>query len=135
MKTVRIFAVLALCTMALTGLSLAQQPSYRLVADIPFNFSVGSQHLPAGPYMFVVDYGDPVVTLRNTSTGKAIFVYAIRGDGEDLGNPVAVFEVIGDNHTLSNLRAAGHAVNFPEPKAPVALARKTGTVTIAAALR
>lgn len=134
MKRVRIFAVLVVCTMVLTGLSLAQQPNYRLVADIPFDFNVGSHQLPAGPYMFVVEYGSPVVTVRNTSTGQAILATSIRGDGEDAGNPVAVFEVIADSHTLADLRAAGHTVSFTETKAPLTLAKK-GTVTIAAALR
>ena len=45
-KTVRNFAVLAVFAMALTGLSLAQNPTYRVTANIPFDFNVGNQHLP-----------------------------------------------------------------------------------------
>ena len=75
MKTVRIFAVLAVFTMALTGLSLAQQPNCRLVLDIPFDFNVGNQHFAAGPYMFAVNYGDPVVTVRNTATGQTAMAF------------------------------------------------------------
>ena len=135
MKTVRIFAVLAVFTMALTGLSLAQQPNCRLVADIPFDFNVGNQHFAAGQYMFVVDYGDPVVKLRNTATGQTAMAFSIRGDDEQAGNPVAVFDVVGSEHTLADLKAAGHAVSFPEPKVAAGMAKNKGSVTIVASLR
>jgi hypothetical protein len=135
MKNVRIFAVLAVFTMALTGLSLAQQPSYRLVADVPFDFNVGNHQLPAGSYMFVVEYGSPVVTVLNTSTGQAVMADSIRGDEDAIGGPVAVFEVIGKKHTLADLKAAGHAVSFPETKVSVALAKSKTGVAIIASLR
>lgn len=136
MKTVRIFAVLAVFTMALTGLSLAQQPNCRLVADIPFDFNVGNQHFAAGRYMFAVDYGDPVVTVRNTATVQTSMAFSIRVDDEQAGNPVAVFDVIGGQHTLADLKAPdGHAVSFAEPKTAVGMAKNKGTITIVASLR
>jgi hypothetical protein len=135
MKTVRIFAVLAVFTMALTGLSLAQQPNCRLVADIPFDFNVGNQHLVAGQYMFAVDYGDPVVTVRNTATGQTAMAFSIRGDDDPAGNPVAVFDVIGGQHTLADLKAPGHAVSFAQLKTAVGMAKNKGIITIVASLR
>jgi hypothetical protein len=135
MKTVRIFAVLAVFTMALTGLSLAQQPNCRLVADIPFDFDVGNQHFAAGPYMFAIDYDDPVVTVRNTATGQTAMALSIPGDDEQAGNPVAVFDVIGGQHTLADLKAPGRAVGFAEPKTGVGMAKNKGTITIVASLR
>lgn len=135
MKTVRIFAVLAVFTMALTGLTLAQQPNCRLVADIPFDFNVGNQQFAAGQYMFVVDYGDPVVRLRNTATGQTAMAFSIRGDDEQAGNSVALFDVVGAEHTLADLKAAGHAVSFPESKVAAGIAKNKGTVAIVASLR
>ena len=134
-KTVRIFAVLAVFTMALTGLSLAQQPNCRLVADIPFDFNVGNQHFAAGQYMFAVDYDDPLVKVRNTATGQTSMAFSIRGDDKQAGNPVAVFDVIGGQHTLADLKAPGHAVSFAEPKTEVGMAKNKGTITIVASLR
>ena len=134
-KTVRIFVVLAVLAMALTGLSLAQNPNYRLVANIPFDFNVGNQHLPAGPYLFVVDYDSPVVTVRNTSTGQAEMLLTIRGEGEGTGNPVVEFDVIAGTHRLADLKTANRGVNFPESKEQVALARRGGSVAIVATLR
>lgn len=135
MKTVRIFAVLAVFTMALTGLSLAQQPSCRLVADIPFDFNVGNQHFAAGQYMFVVDYGDPAVRLRNIATGQTAMTFSIRGDDDQAGNPVAVFDVFAGAHTLADLKAPGHAVSFLEPKVAAGMAKNKATVAIVATLR
>ena len=135
MKTVRIFAVLAVFTMALTGLSLAQQPNYRLVADIPFDFNVGKQHFAAGRYMFAVDYGDPVVTVRNTATGQTAMAFSIRRDDDQAGNPEAVFDVIGGQHNLADLKAPGHDVGFAELKTAVGMAKNNGTITIVASLR
>ncbi len=135
MKTVRIFAVLAVFTMALTGLSLAQQPNCRLVVNIPFDFNVGNQHFAAGPYIFAVDYGDPVVTVRNTATGQTATAFSIRGDDDPAGNPAAVFDVISGQHTLADLKAPGHAVSFAEPKTAVGVAKNSDTITIVASLR
>jgi hypothetical protein len=134
MKTVRIFAVLAVFTMALTGLSLAQQPNCRLVADIPFDFNVGHQHFAAGRYMFAVDYGDPVVTVRNIATGQTAMAFSIRGD-DDKAGPEAVFDVIGGQHILADLKAPGHAVSFAELKTAVGMAKNKGTIAIVASLR
>ena len=135
MKTVRIFAVLAVFTMALTGLSLAQQPTCRLVGDIPFDFNVGNQHFAAGRYMFAVDYGDPVVTVHNTETGQTEMVFSIRADDDQAGNPVAVFDIIGGQHNLADLKAPGHAVSFAELNTAVGMAKNKGTITIVASLR
>ncbi|MFZ1134881.1 MAG: hypothetical protein WAN69_08045 [Candidatus Korobacteraceae bacterium] len=135
MKTVRIFAVLAVFTMALTGLSLAQQPNCRLALDIPFDFNVGNQHFAAGPYVFAVDYGDPVVTVRNTATGQTAMAFSVRVDDERAGNPAAVFDVVGGQHTLADLKAPGHAVGFAEPKTAVGMAKNKDTITIVASLR
>jgi hypothetical protein len=134
-NTVRNFVVLVVFAMALTGLSLAQNPNYRLVANIPFDFTVGNQHLPAGPYLFVVDYGSPVVTVRNTATGQAEMLLTIKGEGEGTGNPVVVFDVIGGTHMLADLKTAERGVNFPESKEQVALARRGGSVAIVVTLR
>jgi hypothetical protein len=134
-KTVRNFVVLVVFAMALTGLSLAQNPNYRLVANIPFDFNVGNQHLPAGPYLFVVDYDSPVVTVRNTTTGQAEILLTIKGESEGTGNPLVVFDVIGGTHLLADLKTANRGVNFPESKAQVALAKRGRSVAIVASLR
>ena len=133
--TVRNFVVLVVFAMALTGLSLAQSPGYRVTANIPFDFNVGNHHLPAGTYLFEVGYGSPAVTLRNTSTGFAEMILAGAGDSEAAGSPVLVFDVIGENHLLADLKTVDAGVKFPEQKTLRASAKNRGTVAIVAALR
>src|SRR3974377_1281366 len=81
-KTVCSFAVLAVFAMVLTGLSPAQDDTYRVAASIPFDFYAGDIKVPAGNYLFDVTYGSHSVTLRNHDTGQSYFVLAEPADGD-----------------------------------------------------
>ncbi len=134
-NTVRNFVVLVVFAMALTGLSMAQDDTYRVNANIPFNFYAGEQQLPAGMYQFEVNYGDHSVTLRNKTTGRSFALLARPGDGEDAGEAVVEFDVVGDTHMLADLKTSSAGVNFPEEKAMLASATRRGSIAIAASLR
>ena len=134
-KTVRNFVVLVVFAMALTGLSLAQDDTYRVSANIPFDFYAGDQQLPAGTYLFNVNYGDHRVTLRNHDTGRSYVVLARPGDSEGFGEAVVDFDVIGTTHMLADLKTASTGVNFSESKLLLASAQRSGSVAIVAALR
>jgi hypothetical protein len=133
--TVRNFAVLVVFAIAVTGISLAQTSSYRLTADIPFDFVVEDQHLPAGNYMIIVGYNSPVVTLRNTASGRTAMVIATHGDGQSNGEPVVDFDVVGDTHLLADLKTANTGVSFTEQKQSLASAKRKASVAIVASLR
>ena len=134
-KTARNFAMVAVFAMALTGLSLAQNPAYRVTANIPFDFNVGSQHLPAGAYMFEVEYDSPVVRLRNIATGRVETVLSTRDGRTSAGAPVVVFDVVGDAHLLADLKTSNAGVDFPEDKTMLASVQHKGSVAIVASLR
>jgi hypothetical protein len=134
-KTVRNFVVLVVFAMALTGLSPAQDDTYRVSANIPFDFYAGDEQLPAGTYLFNVNYGDHSVTLRNHDTGRSYVVLARPGDGEGFAEAVVDFDVIGDTHMLADLKTASTGVNFSESKSLLASAQRGGSVAIVAALR
>ena len=134
-KTVRNFVVLVVFAMALTGLSLAQDDTYRVTANIPFDFYAGDQQLPAGTYLFNVNCGDHSVTLRNHDTGRSYAVLARPGDGEGVGEAIVEFGVIGNTHMLADLKTASTGVNFSESKVLLASAQRSGSVAIVAALR
>ena len=121
--------------MALTGLSLAQDATYRVTANIPFDFYAGSQQLPAGVYRFEVNYENHSVKLRNKATGISYELLARPGDGEGLGDAVVDFDVVGDNHLLADLKTASTGVSFTEQKALLASAKRRGSVAIVASLR
>ena len=89
----RNLVVLAVFAVALTGLALAQQFAYRVAASVPYDFNVGDQHFTAGNYLFVVDYGDHAVTIKNQDTGRSSValaspvVYASPGYDTRNGSP------------------------------------------------
>ena len=133
--TVRNLVVLVVVAMALTGLALAQDSTYRVTANVPFDFYAGDQQLPAGMYQFVVNLEDHSVMLRNKTTGRSYALLARPGDGESAGEAVVEFDVIGGAHMLADLKTASTGVNFPEQKAMQASAARKGSVAIVASLR
>jgi hypothetical protein len=132
-KTVRNSVVLAVFAMALSGLSQAQDDTYRVRANIPFDFYAGDQLLPAGVYLIDVSYGTHVAELRNHDTGRTYSLVAVPADGEGSGNAVVEFAVAGDRHVLAGLKTASTGVNFAESKRLLRTAHRS--VTIVAALR
>jgi hypothetical protein len=134
-KTVRNFVALAVFATAMTGLSLAQDSTYRVNANVPFDFYAGDQQLPAGMYQFEVDYETHGVVLRNKTTGHSYALLAIPADGEAVSGAVVDFDVIGDAHMLADLRTSSAGVNFTEHKVLPTSAKGRGTVAIVASLR
>jgi len=134
-KTVCSFAVLAVFAMVLTGLSPAQDDTYRVAANIPFDFYVGDIQIPAGNYLFDVSYGNHSVTLRNHDTGQAYIFLAEPADGDQRVAAVLDFDVIADHYLLADVKTADSAVAFRESKPALASAQHRGSVAIVAALR
>jgi len=127
--------VMAVCATALTGLSLAQDSTYHVTANIPFDFYAGSQQLPAGTYRFEVSYGNHSVMLRNKTTGNSYELLARPVDGEGFGQAVVEFDAVGDTHLLADLKTASAGVGFPEQKTLLASAKRKAPVVIVASLR
>jgi hypothetical protein len=134
-KSVRSFVVLVVIAMALTGLSLAQDETYRVRANIPFDFYAGDQQLPAGIYLIDVSYGTHMATLRNHDTGRTYFLVALPAYGEGSGGAVVDFDAAGDKHVLADLKTASTGVKFSQSKRVMATAQHRGSVAIVAALR
>ena len=134
-KSVRSFVVLVVFAMALTGLSLAQDETYHLRANIPFDFYAGNQLLPAGVYLMDVSYGTHVVALRNNDTGRTYSMVAVPANGAGSGQAVVEFYVAGNKHVLADLKTASTGVNFSENKRALATAQRTESVAIVATLR
>jgi hypothetical protein len=133
-KIARNLVVLVAFAMTLTGLALAQDSSYHVIADIPFDFFVGQQSLPAGSYSFAVNYGNHSVTLRNHATGRTYELLARPSDGDRLTQAVVEFDVIAGKHLLADLKTTSSGVDFPEQKVTVATGHR-GSVAILATLR
>ena len=134
-KTVRNFVALVIFGLAITGLSLAQDSTYRVNANVPFDFYAGDQQLPAGMYQFEVNYETHGVLLRNKTTGHSCALLARPADGDGDSEAVVDFDVVGGKHMLADLKTASTGVSFPEQKALLASTKNRGAVAIAAMLR
>jgi len=140
-RSVRYLAVLAIAALALTGVSLAQQFSYRVVANIPHDFYVGGQLMSAGNYIFAVNYGDRAVTITNQANGHRSVVLAnpieFASPGYDNRNadPVVELSSVAGKYVLTDLETRTNGVAFSQSHAARNMAKNEGTVTIVASLR
>jgi hypothetical protein len=89
--------------MALAGTCLWAQLSHRMVAEIPFDFQVSGQTLPAGSYS-VKDAGTEGMTqVTSEATRHSIFVFTPgTKDGRERESKL-VFHRYGDNYFLSQI--------------------------------
>lgn len=140
-RITRNLVVLAVFAMALTGLSQAQQFTYRVAANIPYDFYAGDQQFAAGSYTFAVNYGDHAVTITNQANGHSSvvlaspLVYASPGyDNRDKGTVVEL-NAVGGSYVLADLKTRSAGVSFSGANSNHTMAKNEGTVTIVAALR
>ena len=120
--SIRGYTVVALFTMALTGLaSSASAQSYRGKFTLPYETRWGGADLPAGDYSVAVEVirGTPVLTVAGNGFSRSIFAGIF-----DLHTPVdgnGKLEVTDVNgmHVVTRLIAAsaGKEYIFPIPKA------------------
>jgi hypothetical protein len=134
--------VLVAFSMALTGFALAQQFDYRVEANLPVDFYAGDQHLPAGTYLFAVNYGDHAVTMRNQATGRTAVVLASpvvnASPGYDNRNKSAQVELrsVGGRYVLAEVQGRSSGVEFPVQRtSTLASAESERTITVVASLR
>jgi hypothetical protein len=126
------FITAALLAMAIivAGVSAqAQTLQYRLTADIPFEFSVSDQKLPAGEYWISRAQqasGDTVLQIRSTdghSTANRFSIPVVTFNPKKRGE--LIFHKYGDQYFLSQVwpAAGGTGRAFPKTSAERALER------------
>jgi hypothetical protein len=105
------YSSLILASVVVAGLAAPAraQEATRLDAQVPFAFTVGKAQLPAGHYEITSASPDEgIVTVRNMDTGKSSFAeYVTRIGSRGNAESVLVFDVIGNQHMLSEVHVAG----------------------------
>jgi hypothetical protein len=118
----------------------AQGPNVR--ANIPFNFVVANQALPAGQYVVqpqTTSSGKLIIRSTDGSQAASAITYAC-GGGAPSKQTKLVFHRIGNQYFLSQVQIEGYAQgrelpkNRTEAEAEVASNQKTDSVVIAADL-
>lgn len=116
----------------------AQSLNYRLTANIPFDFSVAGQKLPAGKYLInraQVSDGDMVIQIRSTDGHSNITRLTIPVSADrPAKNGTLVFHRYGDEYFLSEIWPAGGVTGreLHKSRAERELARKAQDSGVAA---
>ena len=134
-KIARNLVIVLVSVLALTALSIAQDDTYHLYVNVPFGFYAADHQLPAGTYLITVSYESRAVFLRNRETGRSFALLGAPGDGENSGQAVVEFDVVGDNHFLADLKTSSAGVGFSSHARAVTSAKRNGSVAIVATLR
>jgi len=136
MKNLRTLAVLALFALALTGAALAEDNVHMVRANIPIDFYVGGQLLPAGEYTISVNMVEHEITIGQKATGRRSFLLGTPDDGSRDDRVVLTFNLVaGDTYALRELQGPDMGLSF-NAKAPEAAMKaqnqRAETVTVIA---
>ena len=116
----------------------AQSLNYRLTANIPFDFSVGGEKLPAGKYWInraQQSNGDTVVQIRSTDLHSNLVRFTIPVLASvPAKNSSLVFRRYGDEYFLAEIWPMGSETGreLPKTRAERELARKVQDSGVAA---
>ena len=132
------FGLLAVIALISTGIpAKAQSLQYKLTVNIPFDFTVADQKLPAGKYSIgraQVGQGDTIIQLSSVAgddTVTRITIPVVQRDAVKDG--VLVFRQYGDEYFLSEIwPAGGHTGRaLPRSRTERELERKGGDAKVA----
>jgi hypothetical protein len=113
----------------------------RLKADVPFDFMVGDQKLPAGAYTIspLMEQSNDGVVLRNDDSSASAMHLTNRIDGKAEQQARLVFRKQGDSYYLSEIwdgNSEGRQVRLSRKAREAELAKaNSGSETIAVAAR
>jgi len=131
--------LLAVMTVIVASVSAnAQSLNYRLTANIPFDFSVGGEKLPAGKYWInraQQSNGDTVVQIRSTDLHSNLVRFTIPVlAAAPAKNSSLVFRRYGDEYFLAEIWPMGSETGreLPKTRAERELARKAQDSGVAA---
>ena len=103
------FALAALVT---AGTAMAQEHAVK--ANVPFDFSVGNAHVPAGTYTIWSTGSTSLIEIRNDSAKVTIFGSGYASD-QNAQNGKLVFDKLGDRYFLREVLCSAVAMNMELP--------------------
>jgi hypothetical protein len=111
------------------GSSILSAQSQKAVANIPFAYHVGEQTFSPGKYTVAKSTLPGVFTLRETDTGRGIFL-PVTPEGTSAKNAWNLtFSCYAGECSLSQIRMAGDSYN-PTAKPPVRLGKVAAMISV-----
>jgi hypothetical protein len=104
-----------------TGLGISARANAvdQIVVNIPYEFVVSGKTLPAGNYRVVrasdSNPGGPLV-LSSFENNVSALVFPITFEGTTTDKAYVGFDVVGDEHFLSQIKTADHFFSIPVPR-------------------
>ena len=115
MKRFAVISLLVLAGFCTAGVARAQDHEIR--ANVPFDFTVASKHLPSGSYQFL-KASDGTIVIRNADERVALVTLTSPGEVRPGYYSRLVFHKYGDAYFLREIHCSSVAVNadFPRSK-------------------
>jgi hypothetical protein len=85
-------------------------------ANIPFDFQITGQTLPAGQYLVKLNQENRMLVFRNIETGHSIMVLAHAYKSGTVEDPKLTFRHSGERYTLESAWFAGVAGGYGPPR-------------------
>jgi hypothetical protein len=119
-QTVNTIRILAVALLSIAGAAAARADDDAIVARVPFNFIVGTAHMPAGKYIVKPASDDLRVVLVESSDGHSAAMSLTVPVASDVqvAAPELVFEKRGNQYFLARLIPAdGNEREIPATRA------------------
>jgi len=108
LKILNTILALSILTIGTVATASAQLPGTRTSAQIPFNFIVGEQTLPAGMYELRRIGNDPyLLCIQNVDDSRNVMIFntSLLDDGNSIRQSALVFHRYGDIYFLAEIRS------------------------------
>jgi hypothetical protein len=108
MKRITAIALLAIANFAMAGTSFAQSQMVR--ANVPFDFTVDKQLLPAGTYTIKAE-SSGLVAIKNHDKPITVFTIAAPDGNKSPNGGKLIFHKYGDQYFLSEILCDSAEIN------------------------
>jgi hypothetical protein len=112
MKRITAIAIFAVATLVAAGSAMAQGRAVQ--ANVPFDFTVGNTHVPAGTYTIWAPGSSSLIELRNDSAKVNIFQSAYADGHQPKANKL-VFAKYGDQYFLHEILCSTNDLSMQVP--------------------
>jgi hypothetical protein len=112
MKRITAIALLAIANFAMAGTSFAQSNGVR--ANVPFDFTVGNDLLPAGTYT-IKPQSTAVIAIQNHDKPIAVLSLVHQDGNKSTNGGKLTFHKYGDQYFLSEILCDGANMNVEIP--------------------
>ena len=103
MKRITAIAFFVLAALVTAGSAMAQDHAVK--ANVPFDFTVGNAHVPAGTYT-ILSTGSPVIVELRNDSGKVHIFGSAYASGKEPTRSSLVFDKYGDRYFLHEIRCS-----------------------------